>query len=735
MTYWILEYIKTACVYFLAMYLWPYLVFYPYLKNKSRTFCFAFCSLSSVLLCNALVMVLGLLHLLHGWILTIVFYAVPVYLLFQRTTGWKNVSVLLKRAAAGSIHARSFFARLFEPLFLWNRERWKISRERNKGHHAEYILLGVILAFLMLYYAWTGIHDIEYGTTDLYTHHSWIDALAIGRIFAGGIAPEAMHCFAYLLHEISGVCVYSILKFLGPVHACTTLIAMYVLAREVLHWKYAALASVLLFGIFKPVSVETTAAIARLQWTLPQEFAFCAELLAGTFLLRYLHQRREEALHVFHKEIRIDENLLILTGAIAAVLSCSFTSARRMMLLCAGIVIACLPKLLHKTKIMPLLKAVLASFVIAFLPMLLAMLEGFFRGDSLFRVNAAAAVAQSEGISWFTLLKNWMYEYSFGITAGSLLFWLSFILLLCFLVSLILTRFVKGRTVEELKQQLCMDSAIVIALLLGELASFASLFHLPSIIDAYSMYSAQQFYGAVVLLMPLDMAAFFLRRMKDRTLATVLGTALQPLVYAVVILTGSFHSYLFSYGSRYEQAVQMTNAIIRSRQKYSFTIVSPKDEYYQVVNDGYHEEMIAATNNCTKEHYTLPSEYVYLFIEKQPLVYAQTHFVTGPEWLAANTQLDYFENGTSSSVAPEMLHTEISAEDAVKPPLKADYDMDAASDPDMRTIMESQMYAWYEKLDELYGNHVSVVYEDDAFLCVEIRQNPDRLLELAVMGN
>lgn len=50
MTYWILEYIKTAIAYFLAMYLWPYIVFYPYLKNRNRTFCFVFCSLLSVLL-------------------------------------------------------------------------------------------------------------------------------------------------------------------------------------------------------------------------------------------------------------------------------------------------------------------------------------------------------------------------------------------------------------------------------------------------------------------------------------------------------------------------------------------------------------------------------------------------------------------------------------------------------------------------------------------------------------
>ncbi len=735
MTYWILEYIKTAIAYFLAMYLWPYIVFYPYLKNRNRTFCFVFCSLLSVLLCNVFVLALGLVHLLPGWILTVVFYAVPVYLLFRRTTGWKNVPVLLKRASAGSIHFRSFFARLFEPLHHWNHERGKIAKERNKSHHLEYVLLFLILAFLMLYYAWTGIHDPEYGTTDLYTHNSWIVSLAQGRIFAGGIAPEAMHCFAYLLHEISGVKTYSILKFLGPVHTCTTLLAMYVLARDVLHWKYAALASVLLFGIFRPVTVEATAAIARLQWTLPQEFSFDAELLAGTFLLKYLHSERKAALHLFHREIHADENLLILMMAIAVVLSCSFTSARRMMILCAGIAIACLPKLFSKAKSLPLLKAILSSFVIAFLPMWLARLEGFFQGESLFRVNAATADAQGEGISFFTLLKNWTYEYSFGTRAGLLLFQLSFILLLCFLVSLILNRLTKGKIPEELKQQLCMDSAIVIALFLGELASFAVLFHLPSIIDAYSMYSAQQFYGALIALMPLDMAAFCLRRIKNKKLTAVLGTALQPLVYAIVILTGSFHSYLFSYGSRYEQAVKLTNAIIRSREKYSFTIVSPKDEYYQLVNDGYHEEMLAATNSCTKDHYTLPSQYIYLFIEKQPLVYDQTHFVTGPEWLASNTQLDYFENGVNSSFAPDMIHTAISEEDAAKPPLKADYDMDAAGDPEMRAIMESQMYAWYQKLDELYGNHVNVVYEDDAFLCVELWQNPDRLLELAVMGN
>ena len=76
MAYWILEFIKVFIGYAFLMYVWPSVVFRKKLSGKSLTFRFAFCSTVSVLLLNTLVLGLGLLHILKGWIVFAAFYGI-----------------------------------------------------------------------------------------------------------------------------------------------------------------------------------------------------------------------------------------------------------------------------------------------------------------------------------------------------------------------------------------------------------------------------------------------------------------------------------------------------------------------------------------------------------------------------------------------------------------------------------------------------------------------------------
>ena len=86
--YWISEYGKVFCGYLFLMFLWPLVVFHGYLKGKSKTFCFGFCTAVTVVIANTAVLGLGLFHILDQWLVRLVFYGVFAGALFKNTAGY-----------------------------------------------------------------------------------------------------------------------------------------------------------------------------------------------------------------------------------------------------------------------------------------------------------------------------------------------------------------------------------------------------------------------------------------------------------------------------------------------------------------------------------------------------------------------------------------------------------------------------------------------------------------------
>lgn len=90
------------------------------------------------------------------------------------------------------------------------RKIWKWT----KGRRIEYLTLGVIVVYGIIYFSYGTYVDHSYGFGDMYTHHSWIYGLMEGKIFSAGIYPEAMHCFIYAMRQLFGVRIYSSLLLL-----------------------------------------------------------------------------------------------------------------------------------------------------------------------------------------------------------------------------------------------------------------------------------------------------------------------------------------------------------------------------------------------------------------------------------------------------------------------------------------------------------------------------------------
>ena len=98
----------------------------------------------------------------------------------------------------------------------------------------------------------------------------------------------------------------------------------------------------------------------------------------------------------------------------------------------------------------------------------------------------------------------------------------------------------------------------------------------------------------------------------------------------------------------------------------------------------------------------VPSSKVYVFIEKIPGDYDEPYEGSGRP---------------------------ISKESARKPlPYQAGFGMYKGEN---RHIVMSKLYFWAQTFGKMYDNEISVYYEDEEFVCYEIRQNVDRPFDMS----
>ncbi len=124
---------------------------------------------------------------------------------------------------------------------------------------------------------------------------------------------------------------------------------------------------------------------------------------------------------------------------------------------------------------------------------------------------------------------------------------------------------------------------------------------------------------------------------------------------------------------------------------------------------GYHYETIEFLRNQAelKEDtgITIPTDTVYFFIEKVPILY-----------------LDYL-----NTIRPER---EISLEGAETPLPQVKGILPYIGDE--RWVTMSHMYYWAQAFRELYPNEMEVYYETDDFVCYRIRQDGFSLYNFAI---
>ncbi len=751
--YWCAEFVKVLLAYVLLMFVYPSILFRSYLKGKGRVFWFCFCMSSQIVLISTVVLLLGLFHLLNVWVFRILFYGSLIWSVSRSVHLEMTPRYLIYKVNNGTYGVKLLLLKLREAASRTLKRIGGFVRRMVKGNVIELAALAAIVLYGMIYFSYGAFQEHYYGFGDMYVHHAWVYGLEQGQSFSGGIYPEGMHTVIYALHTLFGIRVYSVMLYLQGIHVAVFLLSAYFLIRELFPWRYGAL---LALAGFLTCESGVIGVMSRLQWTLPQEFGLYAVFTIPLFLVRYLKQAGPVVRGEKQTKMFWSDDLVVFFLGIAATFSVHFYATLMAVFACAGVAIVLCRRLFHWRRLVPVLVSAILAVVLAVAPMGIALLEGLPFQDSIYwALGVMEGAPDSDGASDFVALSQpeepsiseapqpegldiivEYIKYQYGKIFGTIL-WIA--LLLCagaWLLWRIRAHFLKTESQRERFPAELFDgygTVAMISIVFLVMLNSKGL-GIPTLVGENRLSTVIHLFLMALLVVPVDLAGTLLARYCKPWMMQSMGVVGAAAVFCLVVVSGNYHGYLYYEGSRYPAAVEVSNSIIASIPKDQFTIVSTESERWQITEYGFHEEYLTFLENYRENGYYLPTPYVFFFVEKYPLQYAQYHFFNGPAWLAVSRHQDDryqdYVNGVSS-LCPDMLKGEISDDKAddeiVIPESQPSEGYKILSN---REIVESAAARYIRILRSQYPNNISVYYEDEDFVCYCLKQNPDRLIEL-----
>lgn len=752
--YWYCEYIKVFIGYVILLYIWPNIIFRRYLAKKGLMFRFAFCSTVQIVVINGVILGLGSLRLLNIWIVRGLFYGILVIsvgipLLKQGGKSIMAGNIPPKSLLLRGYGWRTFFANIMEKPV----QKCKAFLREYKGRWPESLFLLVILIFGMAYFSYNALQDHSYGCYDQYTHTRWIFALREGNIFPEGIYPEAMHCFIYAINTLFGIKVYSCMQFLAGIYSFTFLAAAYCLMRELFMSRYTPLFVLTLFltfngGIVGEARSAMLMSMARMTWTLPEEFGWYLVFLCPLFLLRFFREKEtcRETGHWFQ-----NENLFLLMMGVGASFAVHFYVAIMAFFISLMAAIVYLRKLLSGKRILPVMHSVWYGMLSGALPMVIAYITGRKAEGSIWwgikvlcgEGGAAAELLSENKVSVYTGdLITGIYKKGYAAIFGRNGALLLIVVSLLIFVGL----YIYGLFLHDGKKQEGRHIRFVKMFqgyLFIVLASVISIFlYAAPFMKMPEFISADRFFGIIKMLVyaviwiPVDFFLFLIYSPKREKIVKAMVPFICALTYCFAYFV-DFNEYLFWTLKRYDMAVSVTKEIMQKFQEESYMVISMGDELCQVEAQERYGQLLDFLQNVEEQkEYTLSSEYIFLYIEKAPLRQGQIRYFTGPSWLGIKSS--EYVGGQQQSLYPEYPDTnpKISREMSEwpiynYPELRKNY-FDTYFNLEMRTVLCSKAYYWYQKLAEKYPANTNVYYEDEYLVCYMIHQEPSFPLNLAL---
>ena len=793
MSYWIVEFIKVLSAYIFLLYLWPSVIFRKKLSGKSLTYRFAFCSTVSILLSNTIILGLGLFHILNEWIVWWIYYGIFFLSIFKEKELRRYIFAHIKRTLSGTQGWKLLIFRQAEGLKIIIVNSFQQLNKKIKGRRIEYGILFVLIVFAVAYFSYGAFQCHSYGWGDMYVHHAWIYGLKEGKIFSAGIYPEAMHCFIYCMNDLFGISVYSCMMFLGEIHVSALLLAIYCFLREVMKSKYTVYLVLAAFLTIDMVCVDEIYGMSRMQYTIPQEFGLYTEFLCALYLVRFLRRNPEEG--KAKRKVWNDDLFLFMTSLAASLAIHFYVTMMAFFLCAAiaifGIV-KVFRKENFKSLVIAVLAGMIISaapMVLAYasgIPLQGSLNWGMNvmngtdtkegrtqQAQSIASENNAETSSQNESESqssesiqqesgvqssqsvtseekqqpetedalvqeqtsqkkdsktigeYMKMVYKYGYAQLYGGTRAKWLLGFTLIAGILSVINWIIT------AVRFRKLPFELYFGITAASIIFMILYAAPFLGLPEIIAGARLCLTEQVLLLSMMALPADEVLFAIGRRKMACILPYLSVLGVAAIYAGTNYFGVYHGYLYYELTRYNSVVSLTNRIASEYPKQRYTIISTTDEIYQVIESGWHEEILDFYYKSKLEKYYIPTEYLFFYVEKNPIQYAQYHFFAGPRWLAQKKYSQYYKYSNAVISEGSAIKSSKVSEDVLGEPLT---DMGKASDAysnlKNRTILESELYFWCQDFKARLPYEIQVYFEDEDVVCYMIKQNPEHLYNL-----
>lgn len=740
-----------------------------------------------------LVYFLQLLHICNWF--TMLLFSVLLYFLVRFHKRWKllkeklvGIFTCIHRIITGTQGIKSFLARIFAGIKKIFLQKVDLAYNAVLENKLETLLTIIVMVVVCVTYGYNSIVRYGYTASDIPVHNYWINGLTDNQIFINGVYPFGYHNVLYFMHEIFRIDVYVLLRLFAMTQTLYMHLMLLAFVRSVVKSIYFAYAGIF---IYAGTALLQTNCIARFMSVLPQEYGMIFIFPSIYFIFSYYRNRKETG----SREYIID--LTVAAAAFSLAFTVHFYGTIATGLCCIAIMIGFITVFFRKKYLIPLMTALLASIVVAILPLGAAYAMGTpLQGSIGWGMSVISSGNQSQGTAsdkdedsdgksdtsaysrlpedeeyWALTPEEiakissgeWYYDFENSVVVrespvtediekdesnseaeeavdehsgfkavferirrycikvyndfcenmGDMVVQSHVHAYVNIMLISIAGSVILGIIFHILKQPhygSVLISMALSTLLLHQLFLCYD-FKIPQLMDQNRCRIYMTYVYMAQIMISFDAVVYFCMKYTGlirfiRKTGFVMALALSIFVLSVygrrIPLEISAENIFETNGAMY-----CLGSILESHNNLEWTIVSPNDELQMIKDMGYHYEtidLLKDINNYSEyKQVTIPTRYVYFYIEKRPLNYSVVYDKSGQmiSYEGAKRQLPY-ATGINAYMGEN------------------------------RWIVMSKMYYWAEAFRKLFPQDMTVYYEDEEFICYRLVQNTSHLHNLMI---
>lgn len=579
--------------------------------------------------------------------------------------------------------------------------------ELTKGKKLEWIIFISIMCYNMYYYSYNGINFVSYGAPDEEVHLYWIQSLIAGHIFPSGVYPHAFHNILAVITVLFRLNAVTVVRSFGVVAMVLIMTMLYFGLRKILTSKYAALLGFIVFSLVNIYDIES---IYRYQFAIPQEYGMIMLMPMAIFLFSYLKDKGMSDLVYFGMCFSMTISIHFYITIIALVLCLSIGSAYFF-------------RILKNRLLLKLILCGILSTVIAIAPLAV----GFNKVKKMEQsMEWAVSVIQGKEyesddektneieeinlpLHWDSFLVNAKNEITkYAILDIRVMY--IFLAILTFTILYIVLLTVLRKIKEENLYQL---SFAIYGLLLIFLI-ICRILKLPTIMEPKRVAIFFAYFSPIAMAMPFEVLFSIFNKGKIKKVCSAVTLIAIPASIFLIVKLGALRPLPPFYYFQTKGAMLVDCDIMRKYNDYKWTIISPVNDTSVILNKGLHYELsdfILEQENWNKDmKITIPTKYVFIYIEKRPIVLYGNRFYKDDKEIVNRDMVTY--------------------EDAKKPFEKGKEDNSYYKED--RKILMSKAYYWAKEYKKYFSKEMSIYYEDDELIVYRIVQNEYALNNFAI---